>query len=44
MFSRMKMEECIESEVSSIFRVKLMVKNILFGPWGRNTELAASAV
>lgn len=44
MFSRMKMEECIESEVSSIFRVKLMVKNILFGPWGCNTELAASAV
>ena len=31
MFSSIKMEECMESELSGIFRIKLATKNIVRG-------------
>lgn len=34
MFSTMEIEEDIESELSGIFRVKLVAKNIVLGPPG----------
>ena len=34
MFFRMKIEECMESKLSDIFRVKLVAKNIVLGSQG----------
>ena len=34
MFSSIKMEECMESELSAIFRIKLVTKNIMRGSPG----------
>ena len=39
MFSNMKKEEYMESELSGNFQVKVVPKNIVFGSLGPNAEL-----
>ena len=39
MFSSMKKEEYMESELSDIFQVKVVTKNIVFGSLGPNAKL-----
>ena len=42
MFSNMKKEEYMESELSGNFQVKVVPKNIVFGSLGPNAELICS--
>ena len=44
MFSTMKMEEYLESKVSSIFRLKLVAKNVVLSSPPGNQRRADSAV
>ena len=42
--SSMKMEECMDSELCSTFRVKLMTKNICLGHWRPKAVLSLQCV